>query len=77
MTSWYLKAGLTAEFDIQVQISLSISNAEMSSILYLIPLNRSPEPLQRLLQFLAHETYLFSHERKHILHYLLVFPDIP
>lgn len=45
MTSWYLKASLTAEFDIQVQISLSISNVEMSSILYLIPLNPSLEPL--------------------------------
>lgn len=41
MMSWYLKASLTAEFDIQVQISLSFSNAEMSSILYLIPLNPS------------------------------------
>lgn len=76
MTSWYLKASLTAEFDIQVQISLSISSVEMSSILYLIPLNPSLEPLQ-FLPVLVHETYLLSHEREHILHYLLVFSDIP
>lgn len=51
--SWYLKdrrdqntarSSLIEEFDLIVQMSLSISSAEMSSSLYLIPSQTSPCP---------------------------------
>lgn len=86
MISWYLKgsrdqdaeiSSFIEELDIKVQMSLSISSAEMSSILYLIPLLTSPlnpcDGLFRLFWSMG-PVCSFSHNRKHI---LVVFYDIP
>lgn len=82
--SWYLKgrrdqnteiSPLIEEFVIKVQMSLSISSAEMSSSLYLIPLLTPPlNPCDGPSGSSGHGTCMFSHDRKHG---LLVFYDIP